>query len=98
MVHGLQGGAAMDNSKDLIARELESLQQTRDELRVKVHLASAEAKTAWDEVERKWLALEDKAKQIASTTETTAGNVTEAARMLVEEIKQGYRRFVETAG
>jgi hypothetical protein len=88
----------MDSSKDLIARELESLRQTRDELRVKAHLASADAKVAWEVLERKWLALEDKAKQVANTTETTAGNVTEAARLLVEEIKQGYRRFVENAG
>ena len=88
----------MHSPKDMIERELESLQQTRDELRVKAHLASADAKVAWDELERKWLALEDKAKQIASTTEAAAGNVTEAARLLVEEIKQGYRRFVESAG
>ena len=88
----------MDSSKDIVTRELQSLQQTRDELRVKVHLASADAKVVWDELERKWLALEDKAKQIASTTEAAAGNVTEAARLLVDEIKKGYRRFVESAG
>ena len=88
----------MDSSKDLITRQLESLQQTRDELRVKLHLASEDARNVWDDVETKWLELEDKARQIASTTEVAANNVTEAARLLVEEIKQGYRRFVETAG
>ena len=94
----MQHWPAMDSSKDIVTRELQSLQQTRDELRVKVHLASADAKVVWDELERKWLALEDKAKQIASTTEAAAGNVTEAARLLVDEIKKGYRRFVESAG
>ncbi len=40
------------------AKELDALRHLRDELRVQVHLASAEAKTQWGRLEERWHALE----------------------------------------
>ncbi len=76
----------MDSPKDTLQHELDSLKQTRDELRVKLHLGSQDAKDAWDKLERKWLELEDNSK------------VGDAAKVLVSEIREGYQRFVTTFG
>src|ERR1700733_11346471 len=98
MVHALQEGDPMDSAKDLIAHELDALRQTRDELRVKLHLGSQDVKEAWDKLDRKFLELEDNAKQIAHSAEPTAQKISDAARSLVTEIKEGYQRFVENSG
>jgi hypothetical protein len=87
----------MDSPKELIAHELDALRQTRDELRVKLHLGSQDAKDAWDKLERKLLELEDNAKQLAHNSEPVH-HVSDAARLLVAEIKEGYQRFVENSG
>ena len=88
----------MDSAKEIIAQELDTLRQTRDELRVKVHLASQDAKDAWDKLERKLLELEDNAKQLAHGTEPVTEKLGDTARQLVTEIKAGYQRFVENSG
>lgn len=84
----------MENPKDLIRRELETLQQTRDDLRVRLHLASSDMKDVWDSLERKWLELEDNAKQLANAPEPAAQKLNEAARALMTEIRNGYLRIV----
>jgi len=84
----------MDSPKDFIRREIETLQQTRDDLRVRLHLASSDMKDVWDGLERKWLELEDNTKQLAHAQEPTAQKLTEAARALVTEIRNGYLRLI----
>ncbi|HEX4337579.1 MAG TPA: hypothetical protein VH062_16810 [Polyangiaceae bacterium] len=74
------------------------LQQTRDELRVKLHLAGEDAKDAWDKIERKFLELEDNAKQLATSNDGTAHKVGDAAKLLASEIREGYQKFVTTYG
>ncbi|HEX3595696.1 MAG TPA: hypothetical protein VHU80_11350 [Polyangiaceae bacterium] len=86
----------MNSPKDLIQHELDNLQQTRDELRVKLHLASEDAKAAWDKIERRWLELEDNAKQMAGST--PSATVGETAKQLVSEIRDSYKKFVTTYG
>ena len=84
----------MENPKDLIRRELETLQTTRDDLRVRLHLASSDMKDVWDNLERKWLELEDNAKQLANAPEPTAQKVADATRSLIAEIRNGYLRLI----
>jgi hypothetical protein len=86
----------MENPKDFVARELESLRRTHDELRVKLHLASQDAKNGWDKLERMLLELEDNAKQLAQSGEPA--KLGDTARQLVADIKAGYQRFLENAG
>lgn len=84
----------MDDHKDFIRRELEALQSTRDDLRVRLHLASSDVKDVWDGLERKWLELEDNAKQLASASEPTTQKLSDAAKLLITEIRNGYLRLV----
>jgi hypothetical protein len=72
--------------------EITTLQQTRDELRVQIHLGALEAQTAWDKAEKSWGHLEARIKVIGQATQESAEDVEEAAKSLVQEIKAGYKR------
>ena len=72
--------------KERIEGEMEILQQGRDELRVQINLAAADARDAWGKVEKKWEHLESRVKQIGHATQESAEDVEEAAKLLVDEI------------
>lgn len=72
--------------------EISSLRQTRDELRVKIHLGALEAQGVWDKAEKSWGHLEAKLKVVGQATQDSAEEVEEAAKLLLEEIKAGYKR------
>lgn len=74
----------MAKTTDLV----DDLKQTRDELRVKMHLASMEAKEQWDALEAKWEKFAARAR-----LEDTAGEVGDAMRALGEELRMGYERI-----
>ena len=84
----------MENPKDFVRREIETLQQTRDDLRVRLHLASSDVKDVWDRLERKWLELEDNAKALANAPEPAAQKIADAAHGLIAEIRDGYLRLI----
>ncbi len=78
---------------DWIHREIESLRTTRDELNVQVHLAAADARDRWEELERSWQHLESHAKQISQAASDAAEGVEQAASLLIDEIKAGYQHI-----
>jgi hypothetical protein len=73
---------------------LEELKQKRDELRVKMHLASKDAKDEWEELEEKMEEFSGKAKQFANDAKIkeTGEGLGEALGKLGHEIKLGYER------
>lgn len=73
----------MGDFEDLVA----DLRQKRDELRLKIHLASREAQDEWEELEEKMQEFSSKA-QLGKTGE----GVGEALGKLGEELKLGYKR------
>ena len=75
--------------------EVEDLRRLRDELRVQMHLAKAEAKGLWEDMEQRFSEVEGKAKQVAREAEGPLEDIGEAARLLAEEIRSGYRRIRE---
>lgn len=76
---------------------LESLKaelvQTRDELRVQMHLAKADARDEWEELEGKWSEFEQKMDKVEDAAEEAAKDVGEALSALGSEIKAGYKRL-----
>ena len=68
----------------------EDLKTTRDELRVKAHLAKAEVKDLWVDLEEKWKEFEPKAKHAAEVTADASKDAAEAAKKLGKEILAGY--------
>ena len=81
----------MGRVSNTIGQELETLRALRDELRVRAHLAKSEVRQRLDELETKWLMLEDKAKDVQQASSETAHNVREAATLLMDEIRRGYQ-------
>lgn len=81
----------MSDFDDLI----QELKQKRDELRVKVNLASKEIKDEWDELEEKMEEFSGKAKQFADDAglKETGESLGEALGKLGHEIKLGYDRL-----
>lgn len=76
-------------------KELDEVRRVRDELNVRIHLGKAEAKDRWDELEHAFHRLETKARQISQASEEPLRDVRDAARVLIDEIRDGYRRIRE---
>ena len=70
---------------DEFLRELKGL---RDELALRVHLATMEARDEWDEMETKWREFSSRAEM-----DRTAGGVADALTKLGDELKAGYDRI-----
>lgn len=73
---------------------LADLKQKRDELRVRIHLASKEVKEEWDELEEKLDDFADKTRQFAEDAKLreTGSGVGEALGKLGHELKLGFQR------
>ena len=67
-------------------REFADIELARDEIRLTVHLGGMDAKTAWRELEKKLLLLEERVAREGS-------HVAEATRELAKEIKQSLKDF-----
>lgn len=71
---------------------LERLTRERDELRVQMHLARAELRDDWEQLERQWEQLQVKLEAAGREAASSAGEVRAAAGTLLEELRKGYRR------
>ena len=80
-----------DDLKDLAKR----LERQRDELRVQAHLAKAEARDEWEELEEKWEQLKGKLRNVGEQADEASDDVKAAASLLIDELKKGYERIRE---
>lgn len=71
-----------------ITKMMRELQQTRDELKLQLHLASKDAQDEWDELMAEWDKFLTK-----SEFDKSAEEVGEAARELGLKMKAAYDRF-----
>ena len=79
--------------KDDFDAIMKFLHRERDELRVKIHLAKAEAKEEWQELEEKWHDLAEKANHVGEAAGEVSHNLKAATDLLADELKQGYARI-----
>lgn len=70
-----------------------SIEQLRDEIKVKAHLGKAEAREALEELDKKWESLQAQYKPVADEAGKTAQNATAALGLAADEIKEGYQRI-----
>ena len=80
----------MNDQRSELDKLVGTLQRERDELRVKVHLAKADARDQWAELERKWQAVEAKLPELKKEVGSAAGNVVAALQLAMKEIQKGY--------
>lgn len=74
---------------------VDSLKTERDELKLKLHLGSMEAKEEFEEAEKKWAAIKAKASQIADSAEETSDEFIEKAKVVGDELKETYHRIAK---
>ena len=78
---------------NFLAEERDRLLTVRDELRVQVHLAGAEARDRFESLEREWRRFEGRMAVLAGVAKDEASDVGDAARLLLDEIKDGYEHL-----
>lgn len=83
----------MPVDREKIDERLEDLKRKRDELRVQIHLAKAEARDEWDKAEDKWKRFESQAKRLRDRADEQVGKVREAVKILAEELEDAYGRI-----
>jgi uncharacterized protein YjbJ (UPF0337 family) len=79
--------------KDRVESEVDELMTLRDELKLKVHLGKMEAQELWEDLEKHWDQAEGKLKVLADASAEAAGNVGDAAEMVVAEVRSGYEKL-----
>jgi chromosome segregation ATPase len=90
---GIHGGHPMADRKEQYQELMAKLEQQRDELRLKMHLAKAEAKEEWEELEKKWDRLKSRMGDAGDEADDAWDDIQAAAGILADEIKKGYDRI-----
>ena len=83
-------------AKKTLQDVMAELRQEREELRVRMHLAKAEAKQEWEELEKKWQHFESRVGDTAEEAKASGKNVGAALEHLGEELASAYRRIRNT--
>ena len=73
----------------------EKLKTQRDEMKVQAHLARAEFRDEWDEVEKKWQQAEQKLNRVQDQAIETTAEMQRSAKVVIEEIASTYQRIKE---
>lgn len=74
-------------------RVVDELRTQRDELKVKLHLAKAEARDEWEKAEKQWEHLRGKLDVVGREAADAGSNVLAATKLVAREIKDGYDRI-----
>ena len=74
---------------------LEKLKTERDEIMLKLHLASMDAKEEIEEADKQWENLKIKAAEIADESIETSDEYIAKAKIVGEELKEAYSRIAK---
>jgi hypothetical protein len=74
---------------------LEKLKTERDEIMLKLHLASMEVKEEIEEADKHWETLKIKAAEIADDSKETSEEFIAKAKIVGEELKDAYSRITK---
>ncbi len=73
----------------------EKLKTQRDEMKVQAHLARAEFRDEWNEVEEKWQKAEQAFDRVQDQAIETTAEMQHSAKVIMEEIASTYGRIKE---
>lgn len=79
--------------KNEFTKLVEKLKMERDEINLKIHLASMDAKKEFEEAEKKWAHVKAKAADIADGAVETSEEVIAKTKIVGEELKETYKRI-----
>ena len=72
---------------------VEKLKTERDEIKLKMHLASMETRQEFEEAEKKWGHVKTKASDIADDAVETSEELVAKSKIIGEELKETYHRI-----
>ena len=81
--------------KEDFEKLLNKLQTERDEINLKLHLASMDARQEFEEAEKEWGRLKIKAAEIADDSVETSEEFIASAKIVGEELKDTYHRIAK---
>lgn len=81
------------NMQEELKKLEDAVLQQRDELRVKLHLAKADARDEWEALERKLDEARGKFELVRQNADESLDDIGAAARLLGDEILKGYERL-----
>ena len=85
----------MTNERIDLERLTGELRKQRDELRVRMHLAKAEARDEFERLEKRWDQVRGRLGVIAKEAGEAGKDVGAATRQVLQEIKSGSQRIRE---
>ena len=83
----------MTDTNEGLDKLIADLKQQRDELALKMHLAKAEARDEWEELEQKWDELQTRLPALREAASESAKDVGTALGLVAEEIGKAYKRL-----
>lgn len=69
------------------------LARLRDELRLQIHLAKAEVRSQWEELEKKWTLLQSRLSGLRVAKDESKREIGQAIKVLIQELGEGYLRM-----
>ncbi len=75
---------------DELAQDIDKLRQTRDEVRVRLHLLGADARDEWERLEKKWSQIEAETKAVGQRSASSLRQIRDTAKTVAEELRNGY--------
>jgi len=70
------------------------LHSQRDEIELKLHLASMDIKEEWEKTDAKWTDFKGKAEDISDDAKETTEELLEGAQIIGDELKSAYQKIV----
>jgi predicted nuclease with TOPRIM domain len=78
---------------DKLDELFEELKRQRDELRLQIHLARAEARSEWEKLEARWDEIRPRLDMAARDAANTGKEMLEVLEQAAEVIRKGYQRI-----
>ncbi len=75
--------------------KFQDLKTMRDELKLKAHLAKADAKSMWEDLEKKWPELETSLRGMEHGGREVLDGTIHATSSLIKEIESGYKALLK---
>lgn len=72
---------------------ISTLKQHRDELKMRIHLGSEEAKQEWETLEEKFRQLTARHEPLKRAVDETKDDVWESLKLVASELKEGFQRI-----
>lgn len=98
--HGEEGEVVQQDSRqgmgERLEKDLDQLRAVRDEIRVQLHLAKAEARDRWEELEGRFHEVEGRVRRVLQEAEQPAEEIGETLRAVFEDLRDGYRRVKDS--